>query len=238
MLRRLILALPLLPGAPLSASAQEVLASEGMAGIGVQGCETVAGAENTPVLAAAVDWGLGYLAGRRDGGHRPVEGEPLSTTDPADLAVGIVLYCRENPYGLVLDALRSYGLRVFAEGPEADPAQQPRLPRVRAFPRPEAGPSAAQEGWIALTRVRLFEDRARRVGSAALAAAAGPGPAVRLIAATASTSGERPEEEPPAVAPTVSRRASDLAAGTIAPVPGPSGRAAPATSPRPPRRDP
>ena len=121
---------------PLAAPSQEVLSAEGMAGVGVQGCETITGVDNAPVLAAAVDWGLGYMAGRRDGGHRPVPGEPLSTTDPADLAVGILRYCRENPYGLVLDALRSYGRRVFAEGPEADPAQQPRLPRVRPPARP------------------------------------------------------------------------------------------------------
>ena len=129
---------------PHAGAGQAVLSAEGMAGIGVQGCETVAGAENAPVLAAAVDWGLGYLAGRRDGGHRPVAGEPLSTTDPADLATSIVLYCRQNPYGLVLDALRAYGLRVFAEGPEADPSQQPRLPRIRPRRRPDAVPEEAQ----------------------------------------------------------------------------------------------
>ena len=128
---------------PAASAGQAVLSAEGMAGIGVQGCETVAGAQNAPVLAAAVDWGLGYLAGRRDGGHRPVPGEPLSTTDPADLATSIVLYCRANPYGLVLDALRAYGLRVFAEGPEADPSQQPRLPRVRPPRRPDAVPPEA-----------------------------------------------------------------------------------------------
>lgn len=128
---------------PATATGQVVLDAEGMAGIGVQECRSVLGARNAPVLAAAVDWGLGYLAGRRDGGHRPVEGEPLSTTDPADLAVGLVLYCREYPYGLVLDALRSYGQRVFAEGPEAAPALRPNLPRLRPPPRPEGGPPQA-----------------------------------------------------------------------------------------------
>ena len=133
---------------PASAPAQEVLSGEGMAGVGVQGCETIAGVENAPVLAAAVDWGLGYLAGRRDGGHTPVEGEPLSTTDPADLATGLVLYCREHPRGLVLDALRAYGERVFAEGPEAGRDTGLRLPRVRPPARPADAPilAAAADG--------------------------------------------------------------------------------------------
>ena len=139
---RLALAIAALP---VAATCQEVLGSEGMAGVGVQGCETVTGVENAPVLAAAVDWGLGYMAGRRDGGHRPVPGEPLSTTDPADVAVGILRYCRENPYGLVLDALRSYGRRVFAEGPEAEPALQPRLPRMRPPARPGGSLPAADD---------------------------------------------------------------------------------------------
>ena len=142
MLRAAALAV-LLMAPPLAAPCQEVLDAEDMAGIGVQGCETIAGAENAPMLAAAVDWGLGYLAGRRDGGHRPVEGEPLSTTDPADLATGLVLYCREHPHGLVLDALRAYGLRVFAEGPEADPPIHPPLPRIRPSPRPDDAPVLA-----------------------------------------------------------------------------------------------
>ena len=138
MLRSTVLAASLM-GPPAGAIGQEVLSAEGMAGIGVQGCETIAGAERAPVLAAAVDWGLGYMAGRRDAGHRRVADEPLSTTDPADLATGLVLYCREHPRGIVLDALRAYGQRVFAEGPAA----RPRLPRVRPLPRPGEAPMPA-----------------------------------------------------------------------------------------------
>lgn len=122
------------------AAAQVVNESEVMAGIGIQGCETVRGVENLPVLAQAADWALGYMAGRRDGGHTPVDGTPLTTIDPTDLAVSISLYCREYPHAVILDALRDYGTRVFAEGPEADPALQPRLPQFAPPPRPENWP--------------------------------------------------------------------------------------------------
>ena len=139
----------LIAALPIAASGQEVLSGEGIAGVGAQGCETVTGVENAPMLAATVDWGLGYMAGRRDGGQRPVPDEPLSTTEPADLAVGILRYCRDNPYALVLDALRAYGLRVFAEGPAAEPGRQPRLPRVRPPSRPEdLTPNAARMAFV------------------------------------------------------------------------------------------
>ena len=139
MLRHAIIAA--LVAAP--ASAQVVNESEVMAGIGIQGCETVRGVENAPVLAQAADWALGYMAGRRDGGHSPVDGTPLSTVSPTDLAVSISLYCREYPHAIILDALRDYGTRVFAEGPEADPALQPRLPQYAPLPRPEEWPPVA-----------------------------------------------------------------------------------------------
>lgn len=180
---------------PAAAPAQAVLSAEEMAGIGVQECRSVLGPTNTPVLAGAVDWGLGYLAGRRDGGHRPVAGEPLSTTDPADLAVGILLYCREYPYGLVLDALRSYGRRVFAEGPDAAPALGPNLPRLRPLPRPEDGPPQA------------VLDRITRLGAAEVVSrgAAGPLTGIADPAPTTVTTlfpeGERAPEVAPAPPP-------------------------------------
>ncbi len=197
MLRSILLAslVPgLVAGLPAAAPGQAVLSAEGMAGIGVQGCESISGAENAPVLAAAVDWGLGYLAGRRDGGNRPVEGEPLSTTDPADLATGLVLYCRENPYGLVLDALRAYGLRVFAEGPQADPSSGPRLPRIRPLPRPEDTPVAEATGSGSGAADRMATRApmagpavAARAGSAAIALpAAAIGGASALAASAAA----------------------------------------------------
>lgn len=127
------------------AAAQVVNESEVMAGIGIQGCETVRGVENAPVLAQAADWALGYMAGRRDAGHSPVDGTPLSTIDPTDLAVSIALYCREYPYAIILDALRDYGTRVFAEGPEADPALQPRLPSYAPLARPDEWPPVLAE---------------------------------------------------------------------------------------------
>ena len=125
------------------APAQVVNESEVMAGIGIQDCSTIRGVQNAPVLAQAADWALGYMAGRRDAGHSPVDGTPLSTTSPTDIATSIVLYCREYPHAVILDALRDYGTRVFAEGPEADPALQPRLPSYAPRHRPEEWPPVA-----------------------------------------------------------------------------------------------
>lgn len=204
------------------ASAQAVLEEEGMAGIGVQGCETVSGTQNTPVLAAAVDWGLGYLAGRRDGGQDLVAGEPLSTTDPADLAVGIVLYCRENPRGLVLDALRAYGLRVFGEGPLDDPLSRSRAPRVPPVPRPPDDPPDAVLARIEAARA---ERRLEAVETAAAAAVLG------AVAGEAALAGRMAVGSVPPLG-LVSRRAGGIESpGVDGPASGP-----PETSPRPPRR--
>lgn len=224
----------IVPAAILALGAVAGAAEEEIAGLGTRDCAELAGAENAPVLAAAVDWGLGYLAGRTDAGHEHVAGEPLSTTDAADLAVGIVLYCKENPYGVVLDALRAYGLRVFGEGPADDPGRQPNHPRTPPAPRPPLGPSAAVAALIEAGRI---DAEAARLETAAAAAAlsrtVGPsGLAARMAV------GAPPEE------PVVSRAASTLGAGLLTP----SQRAerlseiaaervaAPATSPRPPRR--
>ena len=231
----------LLAGLSSAAAGQTILGSEGMAGVGVQGCETIAGAENAPVLAAAVDWGLGYLAGRRDGGHRPVTGEPLSTTDPADLATGLVLYCREHPHGLVLDALRTYGLRVFAEGPDADPPRGPRLPRVRPRPRPAdaavlvaADSSARAERPDAAGAPRAATARPEAATGAATAAAALARRAASealLIAAIGARPGGA-DGAPPGVLTLV--EGSPPAAGALDLRAGDG--SAPAASPRPPAR--
>ena len=224
MLRLAILAAA---AAPLGAWGQPVLDDQGIAGLGVQGCETIAGAQNTPVLAGTVDWGLGYLAGRRDAGHDPVEGEPLSTTDSADLAVGILLYCRENPQALVLDALRAYGRRVYGEGPSDDPASRPRLPGPRPVPRPDDGPAPDLLARIDAARIEAEIARIETAAAAAtLSVVTGPaGLAARAAAGSL----------PPGAV--VSRGTSDLGTGLTA-----SGRAgdrvgaAPVVSPRPPRR--
>ncbi|PRY95546.1 hypothetical protein BCF33_1167 [Hasllibacter halocynthiae] len=112
-------------------------------GIGTATCEDISGVENLPLLAQATDWGLGYLAGRQDGGQDVTEAATLSTADPADVAIAIGTYCREYPYALVLDAARDYGLDVFAEGPRPDPALGPDLPNRRPAARPEDWPPAA-----------------------------------------------------------------------------------------------
>ena len=223
MIRPLALA-ALAASLPAAAPGQAVLSAEGMAGVGVQGCETVSGVENAPMLAAAVDWGLGYLAGRRDGGHRPVPGEPLSTTDPADLATGIVLYCRENPYGLVLDALRAYGQRVFAEGPEADPAQQPRLPRTRPPRRPEDAPALVA---AAATRAQADTSGDEAAGATVEPVAdTSEGGMVGAVAEPVAT----PDSEPAEASATEAGRSGPLFVPAPVPADEPGGEADEATS--------
>lgn len=116
---------------------------EGIGGIGTAACEDIAGVENLPLLAQATDWGLGYLAGRQDGGQDAMGGATLSTSDPADVAVAIATYCRQYPYALVLDAVRGYGLEVFPDGPAPDPALGPDLPDLRPPARPVTWPPEA-----------------------------------------------------------------------------------------------
>ena len=145
LLRHAVIVALLAAPAAAPVAAQVVNESEVMAGIGIQGCETIRGVENASTLAQAADWALGYMAGRRDGGHSPVDGTPLSTVSPTDLAVSISLYCREYPHAVILDALRDYGTRVFAEGPEADPALQPRLPQYAPRARPDEWPPVVAE---------------------------------------------------------------------------------------------
>ena len=135
---------------------------EAIGGMGTLACQEITGVDNLPMLAQATDWALGYLAGRQDGGQAVVEDATLSTADAADVAVVLATYCNSYPYGLVLDAARSYGTEVFAEGPVPDPALGPTLPALRPPARPEVWPPivvAAEDGSTTVGSGRVSEDR-------------------------------------------------------------------------------
>ena len=117
-----------------------------MGGPGLADCAEVMGVENVMNLAQATDWAMGYLAGRLDAGHAPVVNDPATMTDPLEVAVRIRTYCADNPYALVLDALRDYGRDVFDDGPMPAPMSQPRLPRDAPESRPAVWPPTRADG--------------------------------------------------------------------------------------------
>lgn len=100
----------------LAAPAPVLADSPVIGGVGLQYCANVTGAENTPNLAEAVDWAMGYFAGRIDAGQMPGASGPL-TADPVDAAVAIVSFCRDTPEATVLDAIRAQSAQVFASRP-------------------------------------------------------------------------------------------------------------------------
>ena len=113
---------------------------EPIAGPGVADCADVSGVDNVMNLAQATDWAMGYLAGRMDAGDAPRVDDPAVLTDPLELAFQIRTYCADNPYALVLDALRAFGRETFAAGPMPEPLSQPRLPSDAPAVRPDLWP--------------------------------------------------------------------------------------------------
>ena len=143
---RASLALPFALALPAAAQDRPPGFDEPIAGPGIADCAAVSGVENVMNLAQATDWAMGYLAGRMDAGHSPEVDDPAALTDPLELAFQIRTYCDENPYALVLDALRAYGRDVFAAGPMPSPMSQPRLPQDAPPARPAIWPPAPEDG--------------------------------------------------------------------------------------------
>jgi hypothetical protein len=107
-------------------------------GVGLQYCANVTGPGNVPNLAEAVDWALGYYAGRIDSGQVPAPAGP-ETADPLDAAAMIVSHCRKHPDDTVLEAVRQQSVEVFAThaAPQAPLAED--LAMQSAFEMPAAG---------------------------------------------------------------------------------------------------
>lgn len=123
--------------------------SPAIGGVGLQYCANVTGAENAPNLAEAVDWAMGYFAGRIDAGQMPGQPGPL-TADPMDAAVAITQFCRANPASTVLEAVRDQSLQVFASHPAPqaplaeDLAATSQFEMPVSMPRPKPRPIRIQ----------------------------------------------------------------------------------------------
>lgn len=115
----------------------EEAAAAGIGGLGLETCANLVGAENSPRLAEATDWTLGYMAGRLDAGEKLVKDEPLAASDSTDIATALLLHCRNAPDATVLAAARAYGERVFGTEPELRQFEAAPIEVIHPKPRPE-----------------------------------------------------------------------------------------------------
>lgn len=119
-------------------SVTEAAEARGIGGMGLTACRDLAGAENTPLLAQAGDWMLGYMAGRIDAGEMLVADEPLSAASSIDVVTSIATFCGANGEATVLAAARRYGQRVFG----TEPLQRSFETAPAAVTRPESRPAS------------------------------------------------------------------------------------------------